>query len=87
MQEEEETFLVTVRINEGLEPTTITVVPEENTASAIAHDMIFKLSREKDKETLAVLSLDSDHCWQQISGDFDKDEIDAIGNAINSHYE
>ena len=86
METNEETFLITVEINQGLEPTTFTVAPEEKSETDAGHEMIFRLSREKDKDTLAVLSPDNDCGWQQIDGDFNKEEIDAISAAINAHY-
>jgi formyltetrahydrofolate hydrolase len=86
MEQQEERFQVTVQINKGLEPTTFTVIAEESSEITIAHEMVFKLSREKDKDTLAIIALDTDHCWQQIEGDFKKDEIDAIGAAIDTYY-
>jgi uncharacterized protein YrzB (UPF0473 family) len=86
MDTNEETFLITVAINQGLEPTTFAVTAEEDSEMTSGHEMIFKLSREKDKDTLAALTPDTDHCWQQIQGVFDQEEIDAIGAAIDAHY-
>lgn len=85
MEINEETFLITAEINKGLEPTTFAVAPEKKNETDASHEKVFRLSREKDKDTLAVLSRDNDH-WQQIEGDFDKKEIDAIGAAIDAHY-
>lgn len=86
MEQQEEIFQVTVQINKGLEPTTFTVIAEESSEITAAQEMVFKLSREKDKETLAILAPDTDHCWRQIEGDFNSDEVDALGAAIDAHY-
>ncbi|MNL66217.1 hypothetical protein D3C87_1906470 [compost metagenome] len=48
--------------------------------------MVFKLSRDKDKEPIAELSPDKDHRWQQIKGNLDNEDVDAIGAAIDAHY-
>jgi hypothetical protein len=86
MKQQEETFLVTVKINEGLEPTTFSVLAEDNSDITTAHELVFKLSREKDKDILAVLTPGADHQWQQLKGDFNRHEIDSIGAAIDAHY-
>ena len=86
MDTNEETFLITVEINQGLEPTTFTVTPEENSEIIPGQEMIFKLSREKDKDTLAVITPDADHCWQLVKGEMEKEDVDAIGSAIDAHY-
>lgn len=81
----EETFQVTIPINPGLEPITFTVTPEERTATR-DYEIIFKLSRDKDKETIAELTRDNDHRWQQIKGNLDKEDVDTIGAAIDAHH-
>ena len=86
MEQQEETFQVTVQINEGLEPTTFSVLAEDNSDITSAHELVFKLSRQKDKEILAVLSPDADHQWHQLNGEFTEDEIETIGTAIDAHY-
>ena len=86
MDQQEEIFEITVKINEGLEPTTFSVLAEDNSDITSAHELVFQLSRQKDKETLAVLSPDADHQWHQLQGEFSEHEIDAIGAAIDAHY-
>ena len=86
MEQQEEIFEITVQINEGLEPTTFSVLAEDNSDITSAHELIFKLSRQKDKEILTVLSPDADHRWHQLKRDFDQHEVDAIGGAIEVHY-
>ena len=81
----EETFQVTIQINPGLEPMTFTVTPEERTATR-GYEIIFKLSRDKDKETIAELARDNDHRWQQIKGNLDNEDVETIGAAIDAHY-
>ncbi|MBB5440603.1 formyltetrahydrofolate hydrolase [Pedobacter sp. AK017] len=86
MEQQEETFQVTVQINKGMEPTTLNVVAEENKVSGPEHALTFKIKRDKDSETLAVLAPDSDHCWQQLEGNMEQEEVDLIGAAIDGHY-
>jgi len=86
MEQQEETFEITVQINEGLEPTTFTVLAEDTSDITSAHELVFKLSRQKDKEILAVLSPDADHQWHQLQGEFHQDEIETIGAAIDAYY-
>jgi hypothetical protein len=86
MEQQEERFLVTVPINEGLEPTTFSVLAEDNSDITTAQELVFKVAREKDKHILAVLSSDADGRWRQLKGDFDKEQLDAIGAAIDAHY-
>ena len=86
MEQQEEIFEITVQINEGLEPTTFSVLAEDNSDITNAPELVFKLSRQKDKEILAIISPDADHQWHQLQGDFSKHEIDAIGAAIDAHY-
>ena len=62
------------------------VLAEDNSDITSAHELVFKLSRQKDKEILAVLSHDADHQWHQLQGEFSEREIDAIGAAIDAHY-
>jgi hypothetical protein len=85
MEQQEETFQITVQINKGLEPTTFMVIAENSTSTDNSKEIVFKISRQKDKEPIAVLSPDSDHHWQQVKGDFNEEEIDAIGAAIKAH--
>lgn len=86
MNMHKETFQVTVQINPGLEPTTFTVSTEESNTVTSEQKMVFKLSRDKDKEPIAELSPDKDHRWQQIKGNLDNEDVDAIGAAIDAHY-
>jgi hypothetical protein len=84
MEQPEETFQITVQINQGLEPTTFMVIAENSNPTSKSNETVFKISRQKDKEPIAVLSHDSDYRWQQIKGNFTKEEIDAIGAAIRA---
>lgn len=80
-----ETFQITVQINPGLEPMAFTVTTEESSTVTPEYEMVFKLSRDKDKETIAELAPDNDHHWRQVKGDLDKEDVDAIGAAIDAH--
>lgn len=82
----EEIFKVTVQINPGLEPMTFTVSPEETGTVTPEHHRVFKLSRDKDNQTIAELVADADRRWQQVQGNLDQDDVDAIGAAIDAHY-
>lgn len=85
-QGEEETFQVTVQINQGLEPMTLTVTAEESKALAQENELTFKITRDKDDDILAILAPDADHCWQVLKGDMQQEEVDLIGAAIDAHY-
>lgn len=86
MEQQEEIFQVTVQINEGMEPTTLTVIAEENSGASMEHDVVFKITRDKDREQLAILIPDTDHCWKLLEGDMEQPEVDLIGAAIDAHY-
>ena len=86
MEQQEDIFEITLQINEGLEPTTFSILAEDKSDITSAHALVFKLSRQKDKEVLAVLSPDADHQWHQLQGEFSEHEIDAIGAAIDAYY-
>jgi formyltetrahydrofolate hydrolase len=86
MEQQDETFQVTVQINEGMEPTTLTVIAQENTSLSPAHDLVLKITRDKDNEQLAVIIRDADHCWQLLEGNMEQHEVDLIGAAIEGHY-
>ena len=86
MEQQEETFQVTVQINKGMEPTTLTVITEENTTLSPDHELVFKVTRDKDSEQLAILIPDADHCWQLLEGNMEQQEVDLIGAAIDAHY-
>ena len=86
MEQHEETFQVTVQINEGLEPMTLTVIAEESKAPIQDHELTFKITRDKDDDILAILAPDADHCWQVIKGEMEQEEVDLIGAAIDAHY-
>lgn len=83
--QEEETFQVTVQINPGLEPMTLTIMPEESNAVA-ENELTFKITRDKDDDILAVLAPDADHCWQVLKGEMEQEEVDLIGAAIDAYY-
>lgn len=86
MEQHEETFQVTVQINQGLEPMTLTVIAEESKAPIQDHELTFKITRVKDDNTLAILAPDSEHCWQLLKGEIEQEEVDLIGAAIDAHY-
>lgn len=70
MEQQEEIFQVTVQINQGLEPMTLTVIAKKNDTLGPDHHPAFKITRDKADETLAVLTLDSDHCWELIKRNY-----------------
>ena len=86
MEHEKETFQVTVQINRGLEPMTLTIIVEETKIPDQDYDLTFKITRDKDNDTLAVLAPDSDNCWQILEGKMEQEEVDLIGEAIDAHY-
>jgi len=86
MEQQEEIFQVTVQINKGMEPTTLTVIAQENTSLSPDHELAFKITRDKDKEQLAVIIPDANHCWQLLEGNMEQQEVDLIGAAIDGHY-
>lgn len=86
MEQQEETFQVTVQINQGMEPTTLTIIAEENMTLSPKHELVFKVSRDKDSQPLATLIPDADHCWQLLEGKMEQHEVDLIGAAIDTHY-
>ena len=85
MEQQEEGFQVTVQINQGLEPMAFTVIPEDNSVGDTDKETTFKITRDKDKEVLAVLTTDADHRWTIISGELEQQDADAIGAAIDAH--
>jgi len=86
MEHEKETFQVTVQINKGLEPMTLTIIVEETKIPDQDYELTFKVTRDKDSNTLAVLAPDSDNCWQILEGKMEQEEVDLIGEAIDAHY-
>lgn len=86
MEQQEETFQITVQINKGMEPTTLTVITEENTTFSSDHKLVIKITRDKDREQLALLINDADHYWQILEGNMEQHEVDLIGAAIDAHY-
>ena len=86
MEQQEEIFQITVQINKGLEPTTFSVMAEDNSDITAPHELVFKVSREKDNEILAVFTPDANHQWQQLKGNFDQNEVDPIGAPIDAYY-
>ncbi len=82
--QEEETFTVTVQINPGLEPLTVTVVAYDDQVLNPEHAHVFKIVREG--QTLGILITDSDLCWQLVEGEMQHSEVDLIGAAIEAHY-
>lgn len=82
MEQNEETFNVSVEINRGLEPLTLTVITYNS--SLEPHELNFKVTR--NNETLAIIVRDEDQCWKQLEGTIEQDEVDAIGIAIDLHY-
>lgn len=86
MAQRQETFQLTIQINQGLEPSTFTVITEENSSARTEYQKVFKLSRDKDKDLIAVLVPHADHCWQQIKGALNPDEVKSVGAAIDAHF-
>lgn len=85
MEPQEQIFQITVQINPGMEPTTLTITKEKSRALSSDHDLVFKVTRDKDSEQLAVLHPDADHRWQILEGKMHQEEIALIGAAIDSH--
>ncbi|HKG06997.1 MAG TPA: hypothetical protein VKB19_11090 [Pedobacter sp.] len=86
MKQPDEVFQVTVQINQGLEPMTLTIVVEKGTSGSSMDLTTFKVTRDKDSETLAVLSPGADHSWRILKGKMDSNAVDLIGAAIDAHY-
>ncbi|MBB6240019.1 hypothetical protein HDC90_004681 [Pedobacter sp. AK013] len=86
MEHEKETFQVTVQINKGLEPMTLTIIVEETKIPDQDYELTFKITRDKDNDTLAVLAPDSDNAWKILEGKMEQEEVDLIGEAIDAHY-
>jgi hypothetical protein len=86
MEHEKETFQVTVQINKGLEPMTLTIIVEETKIPDQDYELTFKITRDKDNDTLAVLAPDSDSTWKILEGKMEQEEVDLIGEAIDAHY-
>jgi hypothetical protein len=84
MEKQEETFTISVEINQGLEPLTLTIVPDHPASLNSTQKPSFKVTR--DNHTLALLRPDADHCWKLLEGDIKHEEVDAIGAAIDGHY-
>jgi len=85
MAQQQETFQLTIQINQGLEPSTFTVTLEKNSSTG-EYQTIFKLSRDKDKDLIAILVPNTDHCWQQLKGVLNQQEVASIGAAIDAHF-
>jgi len=87
MEHQEQTFQITVQINEGLEPATLTVEAKEDKSMSQNYEMTYKITRDKDSDTLAVLAADArDHHWQILEGDLQQEAVDLIGAAIEARY-
>lgn len=84
MQEQEDIFTISVEINRGLEPLTLSVLAYQDTSVNIDHRLSFEVS--KDKEILGVLFKDSHQHWRQLEGSMDQDMVDGIGAAIDASY-
>ena len=84
MEKQEKTFDISVEINPGLEPLTLTIIPDDQTSLDANQEPSFKVIR--DNNTLAVLGTDADHRWKLLEGDMEQEQVDAIGAAIDSHY-
>lgn len=84
MEKQEETFTISVEINKGLEPLTLTIVPDHQASLNSTQKPGFKVTR--DNHTLALLRPDANRCWELLEGDIEQEEVDAIGAAIDSHY-
>ena len=84
MEKQEETFNISVEINRGLEPLTLTIIPDDQVSLNASQESSFKVIR--DNNTLAVLRADADHCWKLLEGDIQQEQVDTIGAAIDSHY-
>lgn len=84
MENQEEIFNISVEINRGLEPLTMTIVPDDRAPLNTSQESRFRVTR--DNHTLAVLRPDADHCWKLLEGDMEQEQIDAIGAAIDDHY-
>lgn len=82
MEQHEETFNISVEINRGLEPLTLTIIAYNS--SLEPHELNFKVTR--NNETLAIIIPDEEHSWVQLEGTIEQNEVDAIGKAIDSHY-
>jgi sporulation protein YlmC with PRC-barrel domain len=83
MQDEDKIFDVAVNINQGLEPLTFTIIAY-NVTTIAEQAVNFKVTR--DKEILAVLRPDDEHCWHLIEGNMEPEQVAAIGAAIDGHY-
>lgn len=84
MQQEEEIYQVAVAINQGLEPLTFTVIAHQ-AKDMPDQELTFIVTREK--ETLAILRRNAGHGWQIVEGEMDQEQADAIGEAIDQHYD
>lgn len=84
MEHQEETFNISVQINPGLEPLTmsISIVTEE--PALTNHTRAFKVTR--DQESLGVLRQNADHSWERVEGNMDQEQVDVIGATIAAHY-
>ncbi|ALL06864.1 hypothetical protein AQ505_16045 [Pedobacter sp. PACM 27299] len=83
MDYQEKSFNISVEINQGLEPLTFTIIPVDDASLSTEGALIFKVTR--DKETLAILKFDQPHSWQQLEGKLDQNDVNAIGQAIDTH--
>ncbi|WP_449437013.1 hypothetical protein [Pedobacter steynii] len=82
MEEQHKLFEISVKFNRGLEPLTLSV--EEQPSSNDVTVTTFKVSRYED--IFGIFSRDGHHNWKQVDGTAPKDEVDAIGAAIDAHY-
>ncbi|WGQ10564.1 hypothetical protein QG516_02705 [Pedobacter gandavensis] len=84
MDHQEESFNISVEINQGLEPLTFTIIPVDDASLSNKGALSFKVTR--DKETLAILKSDQPHSWQQLEGKLDQKDVNVVGLAIEAHY-
>lgn len=84
MDQHEEIFNISVEMNPGLEPLTMTIFVYHDAALNTELENSFKVTRYKEK--LGVITRDTNYCWKQIEGDMDQDKVAAIGAAIDAYY-
>ena len=85
MEQQEDIFKVTVQINEGMEPTALTVIAGDSILSP-NHELVFRITPDEDSEQLAVIMPDAHHYWRLVEGEMEQQEVALIGAAIDAHY-
>jgi len=80
MENPEETFNISVQINPGLEPLTMTITIVAEASAPDNQTRTFKVSR--DQETLGILRQNTDQRWEQVEGNMDQGQVNLIGAAI-----